>query len=179
MSRQAVFIQSFEISQLPEILAMADDGLGKNYLREDDFMGPESQVLVACLNNDPVGFLLCRITPSPADYIANLPEYLCLETATVILKSLVVKRTFRNKGIGKALIGYAVETFQNTHHLFLTEVWKGPGKPNTEDVIRSFNFLPVQQRPKHWYYDSLNRGYECPVCGNPCECSAVLFVKEV
>lgn len=42
-------------------------------------------------------------------------------------------------------------------------------------VRSAFNF--VLEIPDYWYEDSVQKGFSCPQCGNPCHCACVIFEK--
>jgi len=59
--------------------------------------------------------------------------------------------------------------------------WKSvDGTINIESILRRMGMTPQIEIPGYWN-QMVNSpgGHDCPVCGRPCKCSAVLYFKEI
>ena len=64
------------------------------------------------------------------------------------------------------IIGYIIST-----------AWKRAGKINIGNILLRSGYNVMTEIPDYWYKDSVEKGYLCPQCGNPCHCSCVIFEK--
>jgi len=66
-------------------------------------------------------------------------------------------------------------------HRFCAMAWKSvDGTINIESILRRMGMTPHIEIPGYWnqMVDSPG-GHDCPVCGRPCKCSAVLYYKDM
>ena len=53
--------------------------------------------------------------------------------------------------------------------------WKESPNSAIIPFLEKQGWKTVSSKDKYWYDDSLNKGYQCARCGNPCFCTAVLM----
>lgn len=91
------------------------------------------------------------------------------------ISSVVVSEGQRGKGIATALIeDVLLEHPQEKVYIY---AWRKGGVLLLQPVLNRLGFQMKEEKPKYWYRDSVERAYNCPECGNPCYCSAVIYEK--
>ena len=140
------------------ILALSDAALGTGYV--DHAALTRASCFVAVAAEELLGFV-------------------CVEPHTFqrneqVLKTIVVAPAHRGRGIARHLVLVALSAFPGS-------AWRSPawvshgGEIPADRLLRSLGFVPEELIHDYWYIDSLSRGYPCPNCGNPCQCSAMMY----
>lgn len=137
------------------VTQLADEALGVGYL--DMRMFRLDHCLVALSAQQVVGFICTQCTDCQAS-----------------LQTVVVHPAFRGQGIARLLGLEALSRF-STCVSWTSPAWEHNGKVPADKLLRALGFEPVFRAEDYWYADSVRRGYDCPVCGNPCHCSAVIY----
>ena len=96
--------------------------------------------------------------------------------SSVFLSLIMVDDEYRRRGIGTTL--YA-KIFQILSEVQVRDMYSTCWKESPNSAIIPFlekqGWKTVSSKDKYWYDDSLNKGYQCARCGNPCFCTAVLM----
>ena len=96
--------------------------------------------------------------------------------SSVFLSLIMVDDEYRRRGIGTTL--YA-KIFQILSEVQVRDMYSTCWKECPNSAIIPFlekqGWKTVSSKDKYWYDDSLNKGYQCARCGNPCFCTAVLM----
>jgi|GEM_PF-1289597 len=88
------------------------------------------------------------------------------------LQTLVVDTAYRRRGGGTALARQLLADLHARGHCQVLMFTWVSGRDHTADgVAEALGFTHLGALPEYWYEDSLEAGYDCPVCGNPCRCS--------
>lgn len=96
-----------------------------------------------------------------------------------ILDVLIIKKEYRNKGIGRNLLNNLLDVLKEKglKSILVTAVFSN-GKMNIEGLMKGFNFREIF-RVKGWW-GSKYPEEDCKVCKyKPCECTCVFFLKEI
>ena len=140
------------------ILTLADAALGAGYV---DHAALASTVCFVAVDAEEImGFVCVEPHASRCD--------------GRILKTIVVAPAHRGRGIAKHLGLAALSAFPGS-------AWRSPawvshgGEIPADWLLRSLGFVSEELIHNYWYIDSLSRGYLCPNCGNPCQCSAMMY----
>jgi GNAT superfamily N-acetyltransferase len=175
--------------------------LGERYMQPDYFgdylAGGKAANKVAFVALDPSGHTVLGVVladllapesvPSAFlghfEEVANLPEVYRLRNQTSgLIRSVAVDRHARNNGIATDLIQEAMRQLeQQGARVYFAFGWvfgsgEHAGECPIDGVFRSLDFSSVADLPNFWRDDSVEHNYECPVCGQPCICTARLFI---
>ena len=137
-----------------------------------------------------LGVLLAEIVDEQAlrlsflgsyDLAVKDPEvYRLRNQTTALIKSIAVDEQFRGNGIATRLVKQVMQLLEkNGAKGFYSFGWVS--KQNvcqTQGVLESLGFQSVMRFDEFWLDDSTQRNYDCPVCGQPCHCAALLFVRK-
>lgn len=167
-------------------LAILSHGLGEQYITEDDlsrFIHNPTAMAMAAIDPSTkgiVGVVLAEIVHldnfDNTSRIRNALRQPKLTTVGV-LKSISVLPAWQHKGVATRLAKKATE-WLDAHKvpLSISLAWvKQDGSCPASNVLKTAGFEPVTSLNNFWTDDSTLRGYNCPVCGTPCRCSAKLY----
>lgn len=174
--------------------------LGERYISKDQFetylcVDPKRSHKVALVAQHKatqrvLGVLLADIVDEQAlrlsflgnyDLAVKNPEvYRLRNQTTALIKSIVVDEKFRGNGIGTELVKHAIQMLEKKGVKgFYAFAWVS--KQNgcqMQGMLESLGFKPVTRFDEFWLDDSARQHYDCPVCGHPCHCAALLFVRK-
>ena len=165
-----------------EIISLADENLGQNYLSEYD--------LEQFSNFNPQYYCFIKDDRLRAFALFLSGQRSVMETAFGIqepglrendyegvLKTVVTHRSFKGKGIATALIAEGLLQFQKMgiKNCF-SFAWLENKKINLEGPLIKNGFLTQKVVDGYWTEQSAIKKITCPVCGPPpCYCKAYLF----
>ena len=142
-------------AHLAHVVHLADEAFGKGYL--DAHLFQPDHCLVALSQQQVVGFIYAQCNDCQA-----------------VLQTVVVHPAFRSQGIALLLGKEALRRFP-ARVSWTSPAWECAGKVPADKLLRALGFEPILRVANYWHMDSLRRGYACPVCGNPCHCSSVIY----
>jgi N-acetylglutamate synthase-like GNAT family acetyltransferase len=127
------------------------------------------------LETEVVGFFVFKVIEERA------ADYLNTDSSTKILevKSIAVYPAFQGQGIGSIIFSevpnIAKEVgVQNCYCV----AWKRKDKVAMHNIHINAGFTVLHEIENYWKKDSIEKDYDCPECGNPCSCSAVIYHKQ-
>jgi ribosomal protein S18 acetylase RimI-like enzyme len=93
----------------------------------------------------------------------------------VQIDSIVVEQQQQGKGIASRLVQEVLLDYPNDK--IISYAWKQGDEANLHEIYIRLGFIKVKELPNYWHQQSLEQGYTCIVCGNPCHCTAVFYEK--
>jgi N-acetylglutamate synthase-like GNAT family acetyltransferase len=177
-------IRIANLQDVERILTISHQVLGKDYLTFGSLQETNKQFLVAEKSEQIIGFTGLHFVSFAylryllEKYPIQLPDF---DDEMLICKmnTLAVLPEFQQRGIGKQLHLARLELAQNLgyKHFFLM-AWKHPQQGiQAEKLLLQTHFEKIIELPNFWYQESLLQQYECAACGNPCLCTAALFLR--
>lgn len=174
---------------LDEIYTLCNVCLGKNYISKNELINFPTQpfiALKAVYQNQLAGIAVGRKI-AWKDFKKILHEHLVETEINLNIndnkivgwrKHLCVYPHMRNKGIGKML---SVRLHQSLIHENITPVfsfiWDYPGNIMA-NMLSGMGYKTLGKIAYFWKHESLQKNYECPICGCPCICNAKLMMYE-
>ena len=183
-------------SDVGKVTALLGSALGIRYLTRNDvtaYLDNKDSTVVSLKskeNGAPVGAAIATLLHGitsleglvPRDQMESvkrlLPE---LDFNRVsYLKSLAVSP--KNQGLGgatalvRALIDWSSELSAT---MVFAIGWKDHNGCHIQGVLEGLEFEVRGEIENFWHADSEEQGYDCPTCGQPCTCSAVLFSRSI
>jgi predicted N-acetyltransferase YhbS len=170
---------------LPAVKSLLDQQFGKDYLPMEElhiFSNPPHFGLVAVEKDNIIGVSLVKIGS-----VATLAEELLLEKnwfktylgedKTIALrKHLAVDSYYQGKGVGKRLVTNGIEQLRPMVDYIISIVWKENAERSLGKLLQKVGAAPIQTISNYWKKDSLDKQYDCPICGQPpCECSTIIY----
>lgn len=164
-------------SQVGSVVAISDDRFGFGYLLHSDFTSPDAVTLVATVDEAVVGFALFHIIP-PSGFPDALSVLYPESHTSVLFKTIAIKTGYEDKGIGNLLFAMVLNIARNQGALCCySYMWDKSDNNAIWKLAVNHGFVKVADLPQFWYEESLQKGYQCVVCGNPCSCNATLICR--
>jgi len=183
-------IHNLTVNHIPIVLNIAATELGSDYLTEQDFLevldADDGFCMISITDNIVSGFSICKIFgPDKIDEMLALPdcgERNALNTHRTIglLDSVAVAQEMKGKGIGSELIDVCCkELAARGADVLCAMAWKDVnGNANIGNLLKKTGMSPSIEIMGYWNrFVASPEGHDCPVCGRPCKCSAVLYMK--
>ncbi len=184
-------IRSARQSEADALVALLGDALGHRYVDLDEMEAliagnGDEACIVADLGN---GYIGGAVTVRVVDRDAAIQELPKGQDALLdrlplrgvhrrigLIKAVAVQPGSRNRGIATDLTRAALD-WLGAHQatVALSIGWKSSAGCHIEGVFESFKFRAADEVASFWYEDSKEGLYRCPVCGEVCSCSAVIF----
>jgi ribosomal protein S18 acetylase RimI-like enzyme len=178
-------------SDISQVLDVSDQELGKNYLSDELFKdaigNPDKYVCKVAKSkteNKIAGFCLSIIV-NPAEiveqfssYGVKLPRSLLHAEKVGLINTIAIRNNHQGHGVGFESVKNTINSLKEKDiHCFCSIGWKNSktGKINISNILKTLNFQEIAEIPEFWKKDSEEKGYDCPVCGTPCTCSAVIY----
>lgn len=190
--RTKIFNRNLAEGDIPNALELADLHLGVDYLKEEDFMrainSPTCFCRVISFNRQFTGFALCQIFgPDEIDGMLHIPDgpqkdRLLTKKKIGLLDAMTIREDSRHIGIGAELARFCYDEFvRRDVDEICALAWKHTdGAIPADSVLKKMGLSPSIEIPGYWNLkvDS-PEGHNCPICGAPCKCSAVLYTATV
>lgn len=172
-----------------EIINIADEGLGKNYLNQKVlqrvlFEKNTALKVAKTASNEVVGFVFTFIQnySSLSPKLQNTFYHKAINASDKIcvLKTIAVKSRYKNQGGGSALVQEVLKYAAKKNAAYITTIaWKENNKINLAGILTRNGFHKVRELPNYWKEESMQNAYYCPLCHEPpCICTAVIFEKK-
>lgn len=168
-------------------LSISDQELGEHYLSAQSFFGPDVYAVHGLLGREVVGFALGQIFDHHqfihhhAMIMKHFPAHLMLTHGNIgVFSAMAVRKAYQRQGIGSLLAQCLLGHFDaGMVPLVIIAGWAAPDGVHIDRLAHEFGFSGQAMIHDYWLEDSVARGYQCPVCGDPpCRCSAVLYVRQ-
>lgn len=177
--------------ELTESLAVLAHALGDRYVSRDDVREvATSSSGVALIATDPNGDILGVCLGEVLDddevgrYRAELRQHARLPGGFDALRigrlsTVAVKPRARGYGVAARLASACLEGLRGQGcGAVLAVSWVHEGD-TSHGVLAAAGFEQLVEIERYWRSDSIDRDYDCPTCGNPCACNAILMMARL
>ncbi|MBN2026128.1 MAG: GNAT family N-acetyltransferase [Actinobacteria bacterium] len=145
-----------------------------------------SIAIQASVQGEFAGVLLARVLSPPEvlayhDLIreAGSSQQLCMHKVGLI-NSCAIRNNYRRQGIGTALTTEAIKRLSGLGCTAIMVIsWGSDDSDSIRGILEAMNFKKIANIEKYWREDSIKRDYSCPKCGNPCNCTANIYINEL
>lgn len=185
VSRQLTF-RPAEADDVKAIVKLSDNNFGNVYLSEENvrqfIMYIDGLVYVAENDKVVIGFGIFHVIMQweliyhLGNNLANKYEDFNPQDRIFLIKTLVIQPNFRGIGCGKKLVSQAMKD-QYLGGQLLSIVWESKENKAMEKLCKALGMKFWFKAENFWFNDSSERNYNCPICGNPCRCSALIYKK--
>lgn len=161
---------------LDALLFISSSLFGEKYYSAADIkrIDQEDILRLVLLEDKVVGFFIFKIlSEKSVAYLTSKSESEILE-----VKSIGIHKAHQRKGLGSYVFSQA-EIIAKQHQIndCYCLAWKRNNKVAMHNIHIKAGFTIASEVSNYWKTDSEAKGYNCPECGNPCLCSAVIYHK--
>jgi GNAT superfamily N-acetyltransferase len=173
-------------ADLEDVLALFNRELGDPIYTIDSLRGvlddPTATLRVVRREGSIAGAALGRLlVPGDLDYYRRFGELAAraFDSGTVgSLEALAVKPEARRRGLGRALVSAVEAWLFEAGSAWVVVVGWDSGRPDSSlPLLRAMGHGESGRVDRFYEDESREVGWACPVCGVPCVCGAVLFVR--
>lgn len=186
-------IESITTDDIPSIIAISDDELGKDYLTTETLKSISSTAegartfckVAVAPDSGVIGFCIYSMLSSDdlkrRLKVSNekIPKALLHSERVGMIDVVAVKDQYKRQGVGFHLVSDALtELGKNQINVICSIGWRSRKGINIEGILRYHRFQNLIEYKDYWREDSIVKQYICHDCGQPpCTCSAVLFAR--
>ena len=166
-------------------MAIAENQLGKDYIPEKDFLNTDFYPVYGMVKYDVAGFAIGKAFEQQGflnkfpKVAQRMPNALPWADTIGMVSSVAIRQDYQGRGVGYLLVRDVLQHFDG-HNISMMVMlgWATSDGVHIAGIARALGFTEKGTIPEYWHEDSLAKGYQCPVCGDPpCHCSAVLYVR--
>ena len=192
MKDLGITVRPLEKTDVADALALLNSSLGEDYINDTELIkhavpGPKiarvavtysGEILAAVTGKLMLpGIRMSEVVHSShADSLSRMvPETAFSRVG--ILKSGAVSPEARGTGIGTAVTGATIEAlFREGASCVIGMAWTDADGCHAEGMMHRLGFQKRGDIPNLWHQESIDEGYGCPSCGNPCHCTGRIFI---
>ena len=175
-------------SDFAKVIKIADKRLGADYVSIkmlEEVADPDTpeEILVAEEkgSDNIIGFVIFKqINHNELKDLGRGYEFkeLVFEDKIGYVATVAVQEEYSSLGVATSLVRECMERMRaHGSKRFVSTAWKHAGVINIQSILENAGFRAEVDIPKYWHEASIRDGFKCPQCGNPCNCSCVIFVK--
>lgn len=172
---------------IPAVLSLADESVGKNlYTRKDfeDEIRDENSFLSLLKNKDGclAGYMYFYITTTRAlAEKCGLDEAIFSSVSSSPIcgrfQSAALKKEYRGRGLSMDLMEYSIDVLTKKGiDTGFAICWKPGGKVPMKKTLDLLSFTFLTEVKKMWWN---NTSLYCPYCHGRCSCSAEIYYKKL
>lgn len=189
---QPAVIRSMEYSDIQKSIWLLDASFGHGYVTDIELLQfIESDERFAVVASDVSGEIISGVATgiilpqgegvrgfAPADHLDLISSLVNGYTSIGVLKSVAVLPEAQGKGIGASLSGVVTDSLTSAGvDCVLSVGWTDNEGCHIQGALTKLGYTPCADIQNFWFEESLTQGYPCPSCGNPCRCSARIFLS--
>ncbi len=176
-------IHETDPDEIKEIQNIADSAFGKDYFNLHSILEENNNnaFIHVAKSNEITGFIYYTVLyRNELDTITtqSFPLKNALQEEIYgLIKTEAVSPKHQKQGIGMKLFQEAISHLHKINiKVIYTVIWKqSPNIQALEKLLMKNDFHLLLEITDYWKEDSLQKKYDCPVCGNPCHCTALIF----
>jgi ribosomal protein S18 acetylase RimI-like enzyme len=174
-------ISELKDDDIPEALRITEQLLG-TYLSPADYMEYYEKSLKDKTRNSLVATIGSRIIGFSVMYAPGrwAPDEFCTVTKwskspelCAYYKVACIIPEFQNHGVAGMLSRMAIEIARKQGaHAIIAHVWLNSPNNASLRLVERLGGMTIGVHKKRWYRESVEKGWRCSRCGNPCACDA-------
>ncbi|MBL4755906.1 MAG: hypothetical protein JKY52_20230 [Flavobacteriales bacterium] len=182
----SISISALSAGDFSDLLTLADALFGHGYLNKSELQSylesPNKTGLIARSNDVFVGFLFMQSCDLDAMMSLAQSEQTWFKEQFEnnlpigVLKTIGVRETFKNRGIGTALTLKSIGMLGRTSRYIISICWDQKEDTPFSRVLEKCGMKMISRIAEFWSVDSLNKNYKCHICGSPpCRCDGLIY----
>jgi ribosomal protein S18 acetylase RimI-like enzyme len=165
---------------LETVRALLNSEFWPHYASEADLRcvagGNEGAIARVALVDDAIAGI-CIGGPASGELLTEAKRFVDLPSGRIgSIETILVSDVYRRRGIGTSLSRAMLHALlrQGMNHILMA-VLISERPDNSRGIARSAGLQPVGLISDFWLEESVERGYECSACGNPCRCAVEIW----
>lgn len=186
INKDEIQYRQMTIKDISQIVKLLNDTLGKTYTSISEMLSlfykvlkGNAEVIVAVYSYNVVGVII-NVLESPifVSETVNIPIPKNVEKV-FCLQTLAVSNNYQKLGIGNKLVALTMSSdfYKDNMSLAYSVGWRPRGVTHIYKILSNYDWVSLKIVDSFWFEDSINNGYHCSNCGNPCYCAAEIFFK--
>lgn len=172
-------IRPFSRGDFPQIVLIADEGLGKGYVKSDDMNARNTWVMIR--DDMIIGFCKSPVY-SAEEFIheissqSKLPDEVTSAKRILFFKTVAIHENYRMNGLA---LRFVRDVYRQNRNVSVAGLkWQRKGKEIRHSLTEQLGTKLVAVLPEYWKGESEKIRFTCPECGDPpCLCPAYLYFK--
>lgn len=171
-----IVFKNLSQEKLMQTYELHKEKLGQDYLDFNHFenLAKQDKLLLAVEENIVVGYLTIDYLTEREFFDSKKINLPVSDEEVVVFNTCAVSQ--QGKCIGSVLFEFAISNFAEGKKIYCP-AWKAGEKVNAYKLLTKFGFKELITLKKFWYKESLDFKNYCPVCGSPCNCDNIIFVR--
>ena len=177
------------------LIDMVNSSFGTDYILEEDIedakKNKNTDMILAYEKDNIVGMISYHIINEDRyeefDIYNRLfkkhdvnPKYQAYYNQTLVIDTLYVSPQKRKNGLGSCMTQKVIkEAKKQKLENIITIAWLNNTNDTSKGLFNRLGFKEICVEEDFWKEDSIEKDYECPICGNPCRCAADFFVLDL
>lgn len=173
------------------ILELSDNLFGKDYIDRGQlevYLSDQNSKVISEVSSEGVlmGFSVVRVVTLEQlkeefyEYPTQLDKHFKPDQLIGFRKSTGVSPTFQNQGLATKMTLTGNQWLEGRTDVLISLCWLKNGDSEFAKILINSGFKAIEKLEKLWYNESLDRKFECGVCGQPpCKCSAMVYAKHI
>lgn len=181
-------VVNMQKEHIKNVLEIANIELGKDYFNYTTLINvinnPSKYICKVALSNtsEVYGFAFGVVINNNElkDYLkldnSKLPTYVLHSKRIGVIKTVAVNQDYKQQGIGSTIVKECYNQLIDMNIEVATSVaWKKGATINIDRVLTKMGFIKHLEVKQYWLEESQKSEFECPYCGFPCTCNAVIY----
>ena len=164
---------------------LADESFGLNYITTEDISAylTSKNNHAFCLFNKQkfIGFIFFKIFENPTiqDYFLIeknwFNDYFKASKTLAVITQIALNKKDRKQGLSNLLFNYSIDYVKDKCDGVISICWIKDIENPMQFLLQNNGFYNIKTLKNYWLKDSIEKGYQCDICGNPCNCTAQVF----
>jgi hypothetical protein len=176
-------MQNNEVSLIKKL---ADESFGKDYITTNDILSylNSTHKFAFCLfdNQEFIGFLFLKTYSNDTiqNYFLTQKEwftnYFKSTKVIAVVTQIALTKEYRLQGLSQLLFNSSIDFIKPKCNTIISICWVKDETNNMKFLLQNHGFKNIKTLPNYWLQDSIEKGYQCEICGiPPCKCNAEVF----
>ena len=185
-----MLVSGIQKTHLKDIIQLSDQVFGKDFLDTayiSSHINSSKHMGYVLLSGkkEVMGYILvdllspCELSATVVNENTWFLNYFKPFNKIALIKQIVVSPVYQNKGLGSFLIDHIQNKLSDLANAYCCIVWKKEGDNSLKYILLKNKFKPEKITKNYWSNDSVDKNYNCAVCGSPpCKCCAEIYTKK-
>ncbi|MDP2103539.1 MAG: GNAT family N-acetyltransferase, partial [Candidatus Gracilibacteria bacterium] len=173
---------------IESVLALETKVFGEGFLGRDDLLLQLEYCRDGNINNaigifhkgKMVGFGICYLGGKWSSIDIDIDPSFSDISDIGYIKTIIVDPSLQGRNIGQMILSSMIHNARKIgNRQLLLHAWDGSPNDSSRLFFEKNGGRTVKIYKRKWYQDSMENGWNCSKCGNPCECSSIEMIIDI